>query len=370
MVKSFRLHWKGSIIKKDSFPHVDIYLKRIAHNLSVLLERYGALGIQISPVAKGVCGSIEIAKLFSRFDIHSIGDSHLRNIQKMKEAGIKSKFMLMRSPMLSEAEDIVLNADISLNSELAIIRALDQFAAKHKKTHDIILMIELGDLREGIFPEQIDEYLNQINKLKNIRLIGIGTNLTCLNGIKPTVEKMDTLSSIAVQIQDKYGMDLELISGGNSANYQWTLEAKKTDEINHLRIGESILLGTDPISRKKIPGLMDYTFILTAEVIESKRKPSKPIGIITYDAFGELPAVKDEGEINRSLIAIGLQDVDHKGCTPIDPKLKILGATSDHLVIKSTGKILPIGKPVSFKLTYRALLRLMISSYVEKRYVS
>ena len=181
---------------------------------------------------------------------------------------------------------------------------------------------------------------------------------------------MDSLSSIAMQIQDIYGMDLALISGGNSANYQWTLEAKKTGAINHLRIGESILLGTDPVSRKNIPGLMDDAFILTAEVIESKRKPSRPNGEITYDAFGEVPSVKYEGEINRSLLAIGLQDVDIKGCTPIDPKIKILGATSDHLVVRSTGDILPIGKTVSFKLTYRALLRLMISPYVEKRYVS
>ena len=102
----------------------------------------------------------------------------------------------------------------------------------------------------------------------------------------------------------------------------------------------------------------------------SKRKASKPNGVVTYDAFGEVPVIKDEGEINRALLSIGLQDMDIKGCTPKESDLVILGATSDHMVIKSKGRKLTVGDIVEFNLTYRSLLRLMISPYVEKRYIS
>lgn len=328
------------------------------------------MGIQITPVTKGVCGSVEIAKLFSKHEIHSIGDSHLQNIQRMKEAGVEGPFMLLRSPMLNEAESVIIYADISLNSEMVVIKSLDQFATRHGKIHDIVLMIELGDLREGIPSTHIDEYIKQISLLNNIRLIGIGSNLICLNGIKPTIEKMELLSSFAKKIKEKYATNLKIVSGGNSANFQWAQEVEEVGLINHLRIGESILLGTDPISRMKITGLMDDTFVLEAMVIESKQKPSKPSGIITFDAFGEVPSVKDEGEINRSLLAIGQQDLDIKGCNPIDRKIKILGATSDHLVVKSVGKKLTVGEIVEFRIAYRALLHLMISPYVKKKYIS
>ncbi len=313
---------------------------------------------------------MEIARLFSKYDIHSIGDSHIQNIKKMKKAGIKAKFMLLRSPMLSEAEEITAVADYSMNSEITVIKLLNKFSAKLNKMHDIVLMIELGDLREGLLPSQVDEYIEQINTLKNIRLVGLGVNLTCLNGIKPTFEKMEKLITIAESIQDKNKIRLEIISGGNSANYQWAKEIMNAGMINHLRIGESILLGTDPISQENIPGLMKNAFMLEVEVIESKRKPSKPSGIITYDAFGEVPSVKDEGEINRAILAIGLQDLDLKGCTPKDKNITIIGATSDHLIIKSADRLLKIGETIEFQLTYRALLRLMISPYIDKRYIA
>ena len=352
------------------FPRVDIFLNRIAHNLEELISHYGEKGIQITPVTKGVCGSVEIAKLFSSFDIHSIGDSHLQNIRKMKKAGIVGKFMLLRSPMLSESEAAAALTDICLNSELVVIQALDKHAARYEKFHEIILMVELGDLREGIMPEHIHAYIEEILKLRHIRLAGIGANLTCLNGIKPTIEKMDRLNEIARHIQEKYDIRLEIVSGGNSANYQWSREISHGGLINHLRVGESILLGTDPISQSKIPGLIDNTFILKTEVIESKRKPSKPVGIITYDAFGEVPTIQDEGDMNRAILAIGQQDIDIKGCSPVDKNIRIIGSTSDHLIACSKYKELNVGDIVDFQITYRALLRLMISPYIEKRYIS
>jgi len=364
-----RSAWKGSTINNvNVFPRIIISLEIIEHNLETLLRWYREKDIQITAVIKGVCASSEIAELFSNHNIHSIGDSHIQSIKIMKDAGIDARFMLLRPPMRHELEDVVNNADFSLNSEISTITRLNAAAEKFDKKASIILMIELGDLREGILPTRVDEYIARICKLANIHLAGIGTNLVCLNGIKPTPNNMNRLSAIAQKIEEKFDIHLDIISGGNSANYQWFRDADQVGRVNHLRIGESILFGTDPIAKSKIDGLKGNAFLLSAEVIESKRKASLPEGIPTFTAFGDKPRIKDEGEMNRAILGIGLQDLDIKGCKPVEKGIRVIGATSDHMVIASRKRLLQVGEIVQFNLTYRAVLRLMISPYVLKVY--
>ena len=287
----------------------------------------------------------------------------------MKRAGVKSRFMLLRAPMRSELEETVSLADISLNSEISTLKFLNQIAQRYERIHRVVLMIELGDRREGVLPEMALERVKEILELRSLKLAGIGANLTCLNGIKPTAEKMAELSALADEIEQIYSLKLEIVSGGNSANYQWLVECSHAGRINHLRVGETILFGSDPITQEGIDGFEHDAFRLQAEVIESKRKPSKPSGEVTFDAFGEVPQVKDEGLRKRAILAIGSQDVDPSGCRPIDPDLRIIGTTSDHMLIDSGDKTLKVGDIVEFRLQYRALLRLMVSGYVEKNYL-
>jgi predicted amino acid racemase len=360
-------HWKELKMKSQMLnPRIEITLDTIRQNLETLGGWSGKKGIRITPVTKGVCGAVEVARLLAQHDIHSIGDSHIQNIRKMKEADVSGKFMLLRAPMRHEMEAVVAYSDYCLVSELETIRLLDNAAQRSGRAYQIILMVELGDRREGILPIDLDGYIRQILARENIRLAGIGANLTCLNGIKPTDEKMKHLSELADHIESAYDIELEIVSGGNSANYQWLRDTEDPGRVNHLRMGEAVLFGTDPIAQAPIEGLQTGTFVLSAEVIESRRKPSLPDGIPTYTAFGDVPKFIDEGEMNRALLAIGLQDVDPLGCVPQDPAIRIIGTTSDHMVLNSTDKLLKVGEVVKFNLTYRAMLRLMISPYVEK----
>ena len=170
--------------------------------------------------------------------------------------------MLIRSPMPSEVERVIEFADLSFNTEISVIRRLSDQAIKGGKIHDIVLMIDLGDLREGILPSEVDVFVKEIKTLGGVRLVGIGTNLACFGGIRPTAEKMRELSSIAADIQRQQGRALEIVSGGNSANHQWFMESEHTGLINHLRVGEAILLGCETLTRKPIPGLYTDAFTL------------------------------------------------------------------------------------------------------------
>jgi predicted amino acid racemase len=351
-----------------SAPQLEIALDKIEHNARKLIAFYGSKGINITAITKSVCGSLEIANVLLKSGIKSLGDSRLVNIRRMREAGLNAEFILIRPPMLSEVEQVIELADISLNTEISVIRRLAEYATKQKKCHQIILMIEMGDLREGILPADVKPMVEEILMLKGIQLIGIGTNLACFGGIKPTEIKMQELSLIAAKIRHEYGIDLKIISGGNSANYQWFLSTSNVGLINHLRIGEAILLGCDTMPRKAIPGLYTDAFTLVAEIIEVKTKPSLPYGEIVQDAFGHTPIFVDKGHIKRAILALGEQDVD---ASSIKPKIDadILGANSDQLILNIRNPNLTAGMKIQFEVKYSALLRLMTSPYVQKIYL-
>jgi predicted amino acid racemase len=229
-------------------------------------------------------------------------------------------------------------------------------------------MVEMGDLREGIMPSKLDDTIKRIIGMKGVQIVGLGTNLACFGGISPDEEKMETLSLMARDVEQKFGLTLEFVSGGNSANYDWFMSTKDVGRINNLRLGESIYLGCETLKRKPIPGLFNDALTLIAEVIETKSKPSIPYGVITQDAFGNVPKFKDNGQIIRAILGIGLQDVLVSGLTPrLD--IEILGSSSDHIIVNTKREELKVGTEIAFDLSYGALLAAMTSPYVMKNLV-
>jgi len=357
-----------------STPRLEIDLKKIQQNTRCLIERLSLKGITLTGVTKVTLGNPEITRTLLRAGVNTIGDSRIENIQRMRQAGIKARFILIRTPLITKADLVVEHADVSFNTELAVIEKLSQVAVRQNKTHQILLMIELGDLREGIPPEELNETVEQVLGLPRIKLIGIGTNLACLGGIKPDHQKMKQLSDLAQRVEKKFNLTLEYVSGGNSANLEWLFglgESGDIGRINNLRLGESIFLGLETLNRGPIEGLHTDAFTLVTEVIESKTKPSVPSGEICQDAFGKRPdfqSWQERGKIHHAILGIGRQDVLVSGLTSLldEPnQLELLGASSDHMVIATKGP-LTVGEQVRFRLNYGALLAAMTSPFVEK----
>jgi ornithine racemase len=348
-------------------PRLEISLSQIRDNARRLSAAYGTQGIALMGVSKAVLGEPTIAAAMIEGGVAFLADSRLMNIQRMRESNLVSRFVLLRTAQ-SQAELVVKTVDISLNTEIATIERLSHYAGLQHRVHQVILMIELGDLREGILPEDIAPFIEKTIALPHIKVVGIGCNLACYGGIQPTEQKMNELSQLADDIESEFDIDLEIISGGNSANYDWSQSAKYLGRINNLRLGESILLGCETIQRREIPGLHTGAFRLVAEVIESKDKPSLPYGDRGQTAFGEVPNIVDRGIHRRVIVALGRQDVLVSGLTP-DRDLEILGASSDHVVLESNGGDLPIGSAVKFDLDYGGLLSAMTSPFVSKAFV-
>jgi predicted amino acid racemase len=346
-------------------PRLEIRLDRIRHNAKTLVDRLALRGIGVTGVTKAALGLPEIARALLSAGVTSIGDSRIENIEALRRAGLACEFTLIRSPMISQADCVVASADVSHNTEIEVIERLSACAQRQGRIHGVLLMVELGDLREGILPAQLPSFVDQMLRLPNIAFRGIGTNLACQSGVSPDKENMGVLSSLADSLEATFGVALETVSGGNSANLGWALGASDIGRVTTLRLGEAILLGRDPLRRGAIDGLYTNAFTLVAEVIERKRKPTKPWGEVAQAAFGPVTARIDRGVISQAILALGRQDVDPDGLEAPDG-MEILGGSSDHLVL-DTGLCSPaIGSEVRFQLNYSALLRAMTSPFVAR----
>jgi ornithine racemase len=347
-------------------PRLEIDLAGVHHNTRGLVDALAPLGIAVTGVTKAVLGAPDVAAAMLHGGAVRLGDSRIENLEVLRRAGVMAELMLIRSPMRSQVERVVAAADISCNSETTIVEALSDAAAVAGTVHQVVVMVDLGDRREGVVPEDLVALARRVVELPGVSLRGIGTNLACQSGVSPDRANMDELSSLAECVEVELGVRLDLVSGGNSANLDWALGGDRANagRVNDLRLGESILLGRETLHRRAVPGLRTDVVGLVAEVIESKVKPSTPVGTIAQTAFGWAPPRSArEGEVARSILAVGQQDTDPAGLDPPDG-IRIVGASSDHLVVASRAQ-LPLGSEVRFGVDYSALLRSMTSPFVD-----
>lgn len=350
-------------------PQVTIDLEKIEANTRTVVSWCEAAGISIFGVTKGSCGMPQVARAMLRGGVTGLGESRLENIRRLREAGIDAPVMLLRSPPLSLIDEVIRSVDISLNSELTVIRELSRVAERMGRIHDIILMIDLGDLREGIWPDDLIPTIEKILDLPGIRIAGLGTNLTCFGAIIPTEVNLGQLTDLAETARRRFDLDLTYISGGNSSSLPLLLSGGMPKGINHLRIGEAILQGgRDTFLDQPRAELDRDVFLLSGELLEVKMKPSMPIGISGVDAFGGRPVFRDIGERLRGIVNIGREDANIEGLLPVTDGVQVLGASSDHLIL-DVGDAAPrpkVGDRVNFRMSYGALLAAMTSEYVEK----
>lgn len=349
------------------YPLLTIDLAKVRHNAQALLRLAAPAGIDIWGVTKVLCGAPVVGEAMLAAGINTLADSRLENLQQLPTA---AKVML-RLPDPNQADSVVAIADWSLNSELLTLRTLSQAAVVAGKQHQVLLMVGLGDLREGLLPDDVIPFVRQAVNLPGLHIGGLGTNLTCYGGVLPDQDNLGVLVELATELRRLGLVECEVISGGNSSSLELLLRGKIPPGINNLRLGESIVLGRETAGRRALPGLYTNAVTLQAAAIEVKEKPSVPTGTIGQDAFGNTPAFSDAGQQRRVILAVGRQDISHKGLLPIEPGVTVLGASSDHLLLDTTAYPEPVrvGQIFSFGLDYGALLAASTSPYVTKQFV-
>lgn len=347
---------------------VTVDVHKVRTNTHAVVSALGGRGVV--GVTKVTCGAPEVARAMLEGGAVGIADSRLENIARMRDAGLVTEFWSLRATVPELADDVVSLVDVSLESEIDTVHALDEAAARANTRHRFVAMVDLGDLREGMMPAELPAFLDAAAALEHVEVYGIGASLTCYGAIVPDADNLGELVALTRSAEARLGRRLH-VSGGMSSSLDALVEGVLPDRVDSLRVGESILLGVSTVTREPILGLHTDAIVAEAPVIEVMRKPSRPRGTSAQDAFGGRPVFADRGERWRAICAIGRQDVDPDGITPLDPGVEVLGASSDHLVLDVDGLARPPqpGDVISFVPNYSATLRLFTSPYVEKRFV-
>ena len=344
-------------------PRVELDLDAIESNTRVLVDRLAPRGIRVTGVTKASLGSPGVAAAMLRGGASGLGDSRVENLARLDASGVAAPRTLIRSPMISQVDAVVRHASTSLNTETSVLEALSRASSRLGTTHAVVLMVELGDLREGVLPADLVPLARVVAGLSGLTLAGIGTNLACQHGIVPDQANMQELSVLATDVEAATGLALTVVSGGNSANLGWALGTSDTGRIDELRLGEAILLGLDPLTRLPVPGLRTDAVVVVAELIECRTKPARPWGERAQAAFGAPPERRPGGSIRQGILAIGRQDVDPVGLVPPDG-VTVLGMSSDHLVVDLGDHAAVVGDEVAFGVGYGGLLRAMTAPFV------
>jgi len=359
-----------------------ISTKKIQNNIKYLSDYFQSNNIHWSLVTKVFSGDKEFLKHVLTDDIikkiDSVGDSRLTSLKNLKEVNPGMRTIYIKPPAKMYADDIIKYADISLNSSFTTIIALNNSAKKLNKIHQIIIMVELGELREGIKRTELMSFYEKVFKLSNIDIIGIGSNLGCMYGVEPTYDKLLQLSLYKELISAKFNKNLKYVSGGTSITLPLIENNSVPKDINHFRIGEAIFFGVSPLDNKQFKELSIDAFEFTANIIELEEKKIIPDGIISDGNIGhsaDFDMQDITGTTTKAILDFGLLDVDQKDIEFIDESLQYVGITSDMLVIdigknktKDGSQKYKIGDKIRFKPNYMAVARLLNSKFIDKKY--
>ena len=352
------------------YPRLEINIDKLKNNVRILHDICQTYNIDMAMVTKSYCAIPQVVEELCEEYVDYIADSRIENLKNLSHINLPK--ILLRIPMISEVEEVIKYSDISFNSEMKTIYSLNEEAKKQDIVHKIVVMVDLGDLREGYFKEEdLFNSIEEILRLSNIELYGIATNLTCYGAIIPSYNNLGRLANLAKEIESKYQINLQFVSGGNSSSIDLMMSGNIPKGINNLRLGEAIVLGRETAYGKNLKGTYQDAFKLVCEIVELKEKPSLPIGEVGVDAFGNKPVYEDKGIIKRAIVAIGKQDIDITSIHPIDSQIEILGASSDHMIlnISECDKEYNIGDKVEFSIKYGALVSTCTSKYVNKEIV-
>lgn len=343
-------------------PTVHVDPRAVRENAAAVCERFDG---SVVGVTKAVAGDPTVAAAMLDGGVDGIGDSRLLNLRRVGEH-LDAERTLLQGPMLSDLEPVVRHAERSLHSEGEVVAALAETASQLGTTHDVVLMVDTGDRREGVLPGDALELVRATVDLEGIRVVGLGTNTGCFGGVLPTATSMREFVDVVGDVEAALDREFPVVSGGSTVTLPLVEDGTLPERVNELRVGEGILLGTDVSRGRTIGYLRRDAFTLEAAVIECKRKPSTPDGETGHTVEGSSREFEDRGLRSRAILALGSQDTVPSELTPLTDGVEVLGASSDHLVCDVTDATEPVavGDSLRFRMGYQALTRSFTSEYV------
>ncbi len=352
--------------------YIKLFKDRLKHNYKFLQKTFDHHEKDWAIVTKLLCGNELYLKEVLGLGIQEVCDSRLNNLKKIKKINPDIQTVYIKPPPKRSIKNVVKYADVSFNSESSVIQLLSDEAVRQNKVHRVTIMIELGDLREGIMGENLIDFYSRVFDLPNIEIVAIGANLNCLHGVMPSQDKLIQLSLYKQLIEATFHKKIKWVTGGTSVTLSLLFKQQVPRSVNHFRIGETLFFGNNLVTGKRIKGMKTGVLRLYSEILEITEKPKLPIGELAENPYGEVFEIDDQdyGKTSfRAIIDIGSLDISPDYLIPDDPELQVVSASSDMLIVDlgNTKRNYKVGGIISFKLKYMGALHLLNSDYIEKK---
>ncbi|OKL41627.1 alanine racemase [Pontibacter flavimaris] len=351
-----------------------LYQNKLQHNYQHLDGVFREHGIDWGIVTKLLCGHELFLKEVLALGVKEVHDSRVTNLKVLKRMAPGVQTVYIKPAPKQSIPDIIQYADVSFQTELEIIRLLSEEAVRQRKLHKIIIMIEMGDLREGVMGEELVDFYESVFELPGITVIGLGANFNCLHGVMPTQDKLIQLCLYKQIIEAKFNREIQWVSGGTSVTIPLLFNHLLPKGVNHFRIGEALFFGLNLFTNETFVGMHDDVFELVTEIIELTEKPMIPSGVLAENPSGESFEVDESlyGKTShRAILDVGLLDINPKFLIPKEENISVIGASSDMLIVElgENAQNFKVGDVLRFNLRYMGALSVLNSRYIEKEVV-
>jgi len=352
--------------------YVKLYRSELRHNFEYLDSLFKKNGIKWGITTKLLCGNKDFINEVINLGVGEVHDSRISNLRVVKNIDPETVTIYIKPPPKDTIPDLIKYADISLNTELSTMHELSDEAVRQNKVHKVIIMIEMGDLREGVMRDDLVDFYEKVFRLPGLEVVGLGTNLNCLHGVMPDGDKLIQLALYKQIIELRFKKEIPLVSGGTTVTIPLLLKNQLPTGVNHFRIGEALFFGKDLFSDGVIEGMSDHVLELYTQIIEISEKPMVPTGDLGVNPQGKTTQVVKEhvGKTAfRAIVDIGTLDIQPNYLIPVNENITITDASSDMLILDvgENQNEYKVGDKIRFKLKYMGALGLMSSDYIEKK---
>ncbi|MCX8032041.1 MAG: alanine racemase [Thermoleophilia bacterium] len=335
-------------------PTLRVNLETIGQNTEAVARLLRDRNLALVAVTKGCLGDPRVAAAMLEGGAIALADTRESNLERLRNSFPEVELHRIYLPSFMEPSVL---ADIAYVSSLeGAARLADLVAASFLaggKSQKVMIMVESGDLREGVPKEQLADLALFIASRRELELVGLATNYACFQGTPSGVLQSAVIVAEAAGQLRSLGYEVPRVSGGNSSLLGFLVDGcDLPKEITELRCGEALLLGHDALYRRTLPGCRGDGCVLRAEVVERYTKRTV------------------EKESRRVVLAVGRQDLGRGEIAFVDPWLTEVGRSSDYLVaeLDPGAEDLSVGCEVEIRLFYEALVAAWSSPYVKLEY--
>ncbi len=347
-------------------PTVLLNLDALSHNTDIAVAFAKRWGVTVLPVLKAVASHPIVAKTLMEQGITRFGFAECDEPYFFTNNFQAEKHLLCLTPP-RQADAVVANFSRNTVTTIEMLQALQQAAHARGKRHEVLVMIDFGDSREGIHPHEAAAFIECASAFPNLSLCGFGSMFACFGAETPTQSAMERMTALRDLFKEK-GIANPVVSAGGSVFCAW-VESNGPGPITELRFGDPFLLGVDLYRQAELPGgsYRQDVCRFCAEVLEVREKKiAEECTSAEYQFVGQDSSflIRKEGLRRRALLDIGFFHIEGKELQCELPGTFIAGCSSGYLALDVTDCPEPVavGQQVFFSGGYWSMSKFFRST--------